>query len=224
MLILSPQDVALSRMRHPETQQKMVILTYQGRHFGLVRKFEEGDRQGAFDFFKDLVEYKGKSCVLLEANDRYSVWGKLKALPVAEVPATVDVGPGQSSLFTTQEWAEVLQMPEDIFSQTLLKKLNQQRKILGKIALGIVHNHPSAQYRRTSTVFVAYRDGGGFTYGFVIHWFRELALGVGKNLTTKMTWEVLEKRHLRAEVAEDSSVFSPGHPEELDRFFASLLP
>lgn len=224
MLILSPQDVSLSRMRHPETQKKMVILTYQNRHFGLLRKFEAGDRQGALDFCKKLVEDQGKLCVLLESEHHASVWGKLKRLDVPLTPIKSDSITSKNALFTLQEWQLLIQTSEEEFSQALLKKLNQQRKILGDIALGIVHSHSSVQYRRTSNVFVAYRDGGGLTYGFIIHWFRELALGVGKNLTTKITWEVVEKQHLRAEVAEDSSVFSPGNREELDRFFANLLP
>ncbi|MEM9771469.1 MAG: hypothetical protein AAF889_07725 [Cyanobacteria bacterium P01_D01_bin.73] len=229
MLILSPQDVALSRMRHPETQQKMAILTYQSHRFGLVRKFERGDRQDALDFCKDLAENKKKTCVLLEENNRYSVWGKLKRLEnknsaASSKLAIEEVKVENDTLFNGQEAGELQTASEEEFSQILLKKLNQNRKDLGRVALGIVHDHPSAQYRRTSNVFVAYRDGGGLVYGLVIHWFREIALGVGKNLTTKVTWEVVEKRHLRAEVAEDESIFSPGNAGDLDRFFAGLLP
>ncbi|MGD1850511.1 MAG: hypothetical protein ACFCBU_07835 [Cyanophyceae cyanobacterium] len=222
--------MALSRMRHPDTQQKMAILTYQSHHFGLVRKFERGDRQDALDFCKDLAENKRKLCVLLEENNRYSVWGKLKRLE-RQTDSVAPPNPNienpkaeQNTLFSAQELKELQAASEENFSQILLKKLNQTRKDLGRIALGIVHDHPSAKYRRTSNIFVAYRDGGGLVYGLVIHWFREIALGVGKNLTTKVTWEVVEKRHLRAEVAEDESLFSPGNAEDLDRFFAGLLP
>lgn len=224
MLILSPQDVVLSRIRHPETQQKMVLLTYQNRHFGLIRKFEASDRQGALEFYRNLVDKQHKTCVLLEDRSRYSVWGKLKSLGGKSRPVKGFKPNYDGTLFTEQEWAKLTSLSEEEFGQALLKKLNQQRKLLGSIALSIVHNHPSVQYRRTSTVFLAYRDGGGLTYGFVIRWFRDLALGVGKNLTTKMTWEVVDRQHLRAEVAEDESVFSPGNGKALDRFFATLLP
>ena len=228
MLILSPQDVALSEMPHPNTQKMLPVLTYQSRHFTLVRKFGPGDRQMALDFCKDLVDNRRKFCILLEEAHRYSVWGRLKPLAIApnQTPtAKLSSTDGTvSPLFSAQDQQSLLSLSEDEFSQVVLKKLNQQRKILGRIALNTVHRHPSAQYRRTSNVFVAYRDGGGLTYGFIIHWFRELALGVGKNLTTKIAWEVVEKQHFRAEVVEDESIFSPSHGEDLDRLFANLLP
>ncbi len=225
MLILSPQDVTLAEIHHPETQKRMPVLTYQSQRFGLVRKFELSDRQGAMDFSKNLVTNHRKFCILLEEAHQYSVWGRLRPLTHAPSAAqTQKVSEQISTLFTRQEWAAIAPLPEEQFSQALLKKLNQQRKLLGEIALKTIHSHPSAQYRRTASVFVAYRDGGGLTYGFIIHWFRELALGVGKNLTTKIGWDVINKQHFKATVVEDESVFSPSNAEGLDQLFKNLLP
>ena len=133
MLILSPQDVALSRMRHPDTQQRMAILTYQSHHFGLVRKFERGDRQDALDFCKDLAENKKKLCILLEENNRYSVWGKLKRLEykakaVNSKPTAESGNRQDTTLFNVRELNELKAASEEEFSQIVLKKLNQNRK------------------------------------------------------------------------------------------------
>jgi hypothetical protein len=51
-----------------------------------------------------------------------------------------------------------------------------------------------------------------------------VALGFGKNLITKISWEVVDNKHFQANVYEDNSIFEPINPEKLDSFFRSLIP
>jgi hypothetical protein len=127
------------------------------------------------------------------------------------------------SLFTANEWA-VLETMSSELPETLLKRLNIQRNRVGEVALKIVHPDGNVSYRQTDSVFVSPRDGGGYVYGFIIHWFRDVALGVGKNLTTKISWEIVDNKHFQAKVYEDDSLFKPINPEKLDNFFGSLIP
>jgi hypothetical protein len=126
------------------------------------------------------------------------------------------------SLFTADEWAAQTQPSE--LAETLLLRLNSQRNRVGEAALKIIHPNDNISYGRTDSIFVSPRDGGGYVYGFIIHWFRDVALGLGKNLTTKISWEVVDNKHFQAKVYEDDSIFQPVNPEKLDSFFRSLIP
>lgn len=127
------------------------------------------------------------------------------------------------SLFTADEWA-ALETNSSKLPETLLIRLNSQRNQVGEAALKIVHPNDNVSYERTDSVFVSPRDGGGYVYGFIIHWFRDVALGLGKNLTTKISWEVVDNKHFQANVYEDNSIFEPIGSEILDSFFQSLIP
>lgn len=126
------------------------------------------------------------------------------------------------SLFTADEWAAETKPSE--LAETLLLRLNSQRNRVGEAALKIIHPNDNVSYRRTNSVFVSPRDGGGYVYGFIIHWFRNVALGLGKNLTTKISWEIVDNKHFQARVYEDDSIFAPINPEQLDSFFETLIP
>ena len=127
------------------------------------------------------------------------------------------------NLFTANEWA-ALETKSSKLAETLLICLNSQRNQVGEAALKIVHPNDNVSYERTDSVFVSPRDGGGYVYGFIIHWFRNVALGFAKNLTTKISWEVVDNKHFQANVYEDNSIFEPINPEKLDSFFRSLIP
>jgi hypothetical protein len=128
-------------------------------------------------------------------------------------------------LLTQQEWSSLLTKPSSEIGGQILNKLNGYRDLIGNCALNIVHTNDNVKYQQTEPISVAPRNGGGFIYAIVIHWYRDLLAGViGKNLTTKITWEIFENKHYQAKVVEDSSIFAPGQPEELDNFFNKLLP
>lgn len=127
-------------------------------------------------------------------------------------------------LFTADEWGELQNKSPDVMAEKLLLQLNARRDLIGKSALKIVHPNNNAVYQRTDSVFIAPRDGGGYVYGFIVHWFRDVLLGVGKNLTTKIAWEILDNQHFQAKVVEDSSIFSPVNSEELEKLFKELIP
>jgi hypothetical protein len=131
----------------------------------------------------------------------------------------------KQQLFTAQEWSSLVTKSSSVIGEEISSKLNGYRDVVGKCALKIVHTTDSVKYQKTEPVFFAPRDGGGFIYAFAIHWYRDVLAGViGKNLVTKITWEIFENKHFHAKVVEDSSIFAPGQPEELDNFFKNLLP
>ncbi len=129
------------------------------------------------------------------------------------------------TLFTSNEWKSLVNQysDSDNLSQKLLLKLNSKRDIIGKSALGIVHPNANVKYERTDSVFVSPRDGGGYIYAFVIHWFRSVAVGLGKNLTTKITWEIVDNNHFQAKIVEDNSLFPPVDEDKLNNFFRGLI-
>lgn len=128
------------------------------------------------------------------------------------------------SLFTAAAWDALQRAPDEKFAQEILAQLNACRHDLGAQILQIVHPSNTVQYQRTNAVFMSYRDGGGYTYGLIIFWFRYVAFGMGKNLSTKVSWEVVNRKHHHAKVAEDGSMFAPTNAQELDDFFRALLP
>jgi hypothetical protein len=78
MFILTRQDVEITSISHPSNQdQKIPILLYRDQTFRLLRAFGN-DRETAAVFWRDLVDNKGKNCILLEEPEsgRFSVWGK----------------------------------------------------------------------------------------------------------------------------------------------------
>lgn len=84
MFILKRQDVEISTVQHPQREQQIPILTYQGQTFRLLSVFQANQEDEARAFWRDLTDNKGKACVLLEEPERYSVWGKVKLDQLAE--------------------------------------------------------------------------------------------------------------------------------------------
>ncbi|HEY9694517.1 MAG TPA: Npun_F0813 family protein [Oculatellaceae cyanobacterium] len=90
MFILKRQDVEISSVQHPNREQQIPILTYQGQTFRLINVFNANQAEEAKAFWRDLTDNRGKACVLLEEPDRYSVWGKIRLDQLAN-EATPDV-------------------------------------------------------------------------------------------------------------------------------------
>ncbi len=78
MFILQRQEVELASVRHPKYDRQIPILTYQGQPFRLVHIFPSDQEPQAKAFWRDLVDKKGKLCVLLLEADRYSIWKKVR--------------------------------------------------------------------------------------------------------------------------------------------------
>lgn len=78
MFILKRQDVEISSIQHPNRDQQIPILSYQGQTFRLIQVFAANQGEEAKSFWRDLTDNRGKACVLLEESDRYSVWGKIR--------------------------------------------------------------------------------------------------------------------------------------------------
>lgn len=98
MFILKRQDVDISNVRHPEKDQQIPILSYQGQTFTLLNVFSANQAEEARALWRDLTDNRGKACVLLEEPDRFSVWGKVRLdrLGVADAGAG-DSGAAKSS-------------------------------------------------------------------------------------------------------------------------------
>jgi hypothetical protein len=87
MFILKRQDVELSSIQHPQRDQKIPILQYQGQTFRLISVFSAAQEEEAKAFWRDLTDNRGKACVLLEEPERYSVWGKVRLDQIAQEEA-----------------------------------------------------------------------------------------------------------------------------------------
>ncbi|OLP18770.1 hypothetical protein BST81_08990 [Leptolyngbya sp. 'hensonii'] len=78
MFILKRQDVEITSVQHPNREQQIPILQYQGQTFRLISVFSSSQEDDAKAFWRDLTDNRGKACVLLEEPERYSVWGKVR--------------------------------------------------------------------------------------------------------------------------------------------------
>jgi hypothetical protein len=78
MFILKRADVEITTIQHPNRDQQIPVLNYQGQTFRLMKMFGAQQAEDARTFWRDLTDNKGKACVLLEESDRYSVWGKVR--------------------------------------------------------------------------------------------------------------------------------------------------
>ncbi|MGG6237127.1 Npun_F0813 family protein [Nodosilinea sp. AN01ver1] len=78
MFILKRQDVDIKTMHHPQKDQQIPILSYQGQTFRLLSVFTAAQEDDARALWRDLTDNRGKACVLLEEPDRYSIWGKIR--------------------------------------------------------------------------------------------------------------------------------------------------
>jgi hypothetical protein len=78
MFILKRQDVDIKTMHHPQKDQRIPILSYQGQTFRLLSVFNAAQEDDARALWRDLTDNRGKACVLLEEPDRYSIWGKVR--------------------------------------------------------------------------------------------------------------------------------------------------
>lgn len=97
MFILKRQDVEISNVRHPEKDQQIPILSYQGQTFTLLNVFGANQAEEARALWRDLTDNRGKACVLLEEPDRFSVWGKVRL----DRLGTSDAGGGSSGAAPT---------------------------------------------------------------------------------------------------------------------------
>jgi hypothetical protein len=78
MFILNRQDVEITNVPHPQKKELQIpVLIYQRQTFGLLSMFGD-NREEALLYWRDLVDNKGKLCILLEEPEikRFSVWGK----------------------------------------------------------------------------------------------------------------------------------------------------
>jgi hypothetical protein len=78
MFILKRQDVEITSISHPSNKdQKIAVLSYRDQTFRLMSMFGN-DREQALLFWRDLVDNKDMTCILLEEpeSSRFSVWGK----------------------------------------------------------------------------------------------------------------------------------------------------
>ncbi|MDJ1184504.1 Npun_F0813 family protein [Roseofilum casamattae] len=78
MFILKRQDVELSKIQHPNGDQQIPILTYQGQTYRLLKVFAAHEAEEAKALWRDLIDNKGKVSVLLQEPERHSVWGKIR--------------------------------------------------------------------------------------------------------------------------------------------------
>jgi len=78
MFILKRQDVEITTVQHPNREQQIPILNYQGQTFRLMKVFNVNQNTEALAYWRDLTDNRGKACVLLEEPERYSVWGKVR--------------------------------------------------------------------------------------------------------------------------------------------------
>lgn len=78
MFILKRQDVDIKTMHHPQKDQQIPILSYQGQTFRLLSVFNAAQEDDARALWRDLTDNRGKACVLLEEPDRFSIWGKIR--------------------------------------------------------------------------------------------------------------------------------------------------
>ncbi|PZV08367.1 MAG: hypothetical protein DCF32_05080 [Leptolyngbya sp.] len=78
MFILKRQDVDIKTMHHPQKDQQIPILSYQGQTFRLLSVFTAAQEDDARALWRDLTDNRGKACVLLEEPDRFSIWGKIR--------------------------------------------------------------------------------------------------------------------------------------------------
>lgn len=90
MFILKRTDVEITTVHHPNRDQQIPVLNYQGQTFRLMKVFNAQQAEEARAFWRDLTDNKGKACVLLEEPERYSVWGKVRLDQL--------IGEGQSSV------------------------------------------------------------------------------------------------------------------------------
>ena len=93
MFILKRQDVEISNVQHPNRDQQIPILSYQGQTFRLIQVFAASQEDEAKTYWRDLTDNRGKACVLLEEPDRYSVWGKVRLDQITGEPQGVDAVP-----------------------------------------------------------------------------------------------------------------------------------
>ncbi|HAX74935.1 MAG TPA: hypothetical protein DCY88_03650 [Cyanobacteria bacterium UBA11372] len=104
MFILKRQDVEISSVQHPNRDQQIPILHYQGQTFRLISVFKASQEEEAKAFWRDLTDNRGKACVLLEEPERYSVWGKVRLDQLAG-----DAGEGVKTTPFTQACLLLLQ-------------------------------------------------------------------------------------------------------------------
>lgn len=78
MFILKRQDVDIKTVQHPQKDQQIPILVYQGQTFRVLKVFSAVQEDEARGMWRDLTDNRGKACVLLEEPERFSIWGKVR--------------------------------------------------------------------------------------------------------------------------------------------------
>ncbi len=84
MFILKRQDVEISSIVHPSRDQQVPVLHYQGQTFRLISAFKATQEEEARALWRELTDNRGKACVLLEEEHRFSVWGKIRLNQVGD--------------------------------------------------------------------------------------------------------------------------------------------
>ncbi|TVQ07066.1 MAG: hypothetical protein EA368_15500 [Leptolyngbya sp. DLM2.Bin27] len=92
MFILKRQDVDIKTMHHPQRDQQIPVLSYQGQTFRLLSVFNAAQEEDARALWRDLTDNRGKACVLLEEPERFSIWGKIR-LDQVDSDTGGDTGP-----------------------------------------------------------------------------------------------------------------------------------
>ena len=78
MFVLTMKDVDISAVQHPKRDQRISILKYQGQSFRLISTFSATQEAEARACWRELTDNRGKTCILLAEEQRYSIWGKVR--------------------------------------------------------------------------------------------------------------------------------------------------
>jgi hypothetical protein len=94
MFILKREDVQIVKVKHPEQDQKILVLRYNNQTFRLIKVFPSEKHEEAMAFWRDVADNQHKFCVLLEEKERYSIWVRVKVnTDMAEVSSSKNIIP-----------------------------------------------------------------------------------------------------------------------------------
>lgn len=94
MFILKRENVQIVNVQRPEQDQKIPILKYNNQTFRLIKVYPAEQREEAMNFWRDLTDNKHKFCVLLEEQERYSLWLKVKvSSEIQEITSNLKIIP-----------------------------------------------------------------------------------------------------------------------------------
>lgn len=91
MFILKRQDVEIKKVKFPNQEESVLILSYRGQRFKLLGIFPAAQEQKARLLWRNLTDHQGKVCVLLEEPERFSLWGRLQPNPLEQPTLSMPV-------------------------------------------------------------------------------------------------------------------------------------